>query len=164
MMSLIGDREPTMPRSTYLALALVVVGVASAAAQVRHARPASRPAASASPSAACAKLAADYDRASKDLAMNAAEDIGDDSAPRATMREAENNNTLAQARLTMDLMKNNSCTMPTAAPDASRYFSSALSCHSDMLRARYQGSHDQPASCDRAKWVPGDQPPTGGGA
>lgn len=100
-------------------------------------------------SSACTKLASDYDIASKQLAMNHAEGVGDNSAPRATMREARNNNILEKARITVELMRGNSCKMPTEAPDMGRYLSPALKCSTDMI-----GASTTPASCDMTTWQP----------
>src|SRR5687767_22819 len=69
----------------------------------------------------CTSLSSDYENASKKLAMLKAEGALDNSAVRATMREGQSGNILNEARMTMDLMKNNGCKGPTAAPSASRY-------------------------------------------
>jgi hypothetical protein len=88
--------------------------------------------------AVCSSLRTDYEDASKKLALNQAHENIDNSAIRATMRQSEDNNVLAQARITMDLMKNNGCKSPTYAPSASRYALSSLKCSAvlEELRAR----------------------------
>lgn len=113
-----------------------------------------------STSSACKSLGDDYDAASKQLAANLAEGIGDDSAIRATMRESQNQTTLDRARMTMDLMKGNGCKMPTSAPSANRYLTPALACQTDELKqstARMTGASTDtslPDSCDQTKWQP----------
>lgn len=119
-------------------------------------RGAPQPASSNSPSAICVNLAADYVGASKSLSYNMAVGLVDNSAPRATLRETQNSNILAQARLTLDLMMANSCRLPTSAPSP-KYLTSALQCRHDEIKAEVERSTITPASCDRTQWKPDGQ-------
>jgi hypothetical protein len=142
-------------RALMIVTGLALIGGYAVAATAMPRKPRTSVKAPASPSAICLKLSAGYENASKSLAGNVAKGIGDNSAPRATMREAENNNILAQARLTIDLLKENGCQMPTAAPSATRYFSAALKCKNDQLdMALGRGPIHIPDSCDSSKWTP----------
>ena len=100
---------------------------------------------------ACSKLAADYEGASKQLAMNFAEGAGDNSAVRATMRETRNATVMEKARLTVELMRGNNCKMPTEAPSMERYLSPALECQTALLTAQ---GNAMPAACVMANWQP----------
>ena len=97
----------------------------------------------------CSRLVSTYDGVSKDLAANVAEGLGDNSAPRATLRAIEDSNSLTQAHIALDLMRDYHCPLPKDAPDSAYYLSPALTCATDRLKAR--GS-DSPESCDRSKW------------
>ena len=131
-----------------------------------NAAPAHKPVKKATEPAICASLASDYEGASKKLAMLKVEGIFDDSAPRATMRETQSTNIIDQARITMDLMKNNGCKGPTAAPSADRYLTAALDCMkertsrlADAAWARVDGkpaaaASEPPTQCDQTKWSP----------
>lgn len=125
-----------------IALISLILAPVTAQAQVK---PAVAPAAG----GVCASLAKDYDDASKDLAANYAAGVGDNSAPRATLREMEDSNTLAQARITLDLMRDHRCPMPKSAPDRVFYLNDALTCATDRLKS---GGSAQPPSCNRAIW------------
>jgi hypothetical protein len=103
------------------------------------------------PATGCAGLSAAYLGFSKDLAANNAAGLADNSAPRATLRAMEDANTLARARITLDLMRDNRCTMPKSVPDAVTFLLPALTCATDRLKAR---GTESPASCDRSTWQP----------
>jgi hypothetical protein len=120
-------------------IALAVLSAAPAMAQTKPA--------AAQATGTCAALARDYDTASKDLADKEAEGVGDDSAPRATLRAMEDANTLAGARITLDLMRDNHCPLPKSAPNYIYYLASALSCRTDRLKGTVS-----PPSCDRTTW------------
>lgn len=114
--------------------------------------------------AVCKSLMTDYDAVSKKLAMLEADGTGDDSAPRASMREAQASNAINQARITFDVMKANGCTMPNAAPSASRYSIAALACEAGRQKIRTQERLDnlqdkyvyypEPKECDTDTWKP----------
>lgn len=103
-------------------------------------------------SATCTSLAGDLDNLGKSLAMNFAEGIGDRRRNGPALREAQYDNLLARVRLTMDLMRDNRCRMPTSVPDGGEYVESALQCRTDMLES--PAGAGTPASCDRASWRP----------
>jgi hypothetical protein len=114
-------------------------------------------------SAQCTKLRTDYDEASKTLALSKAEDLADDSAVRSNMRKTEDSNTIAQARITFDIMKSSGCKMPDFAPSADRYNLNMLDCvvalkkqQTEIVFARLDERMpkdvDQSA-CDTSKWA-----------
>lgn len=103
--------------------------------------------------AACAPLHEEYEDASKRLAQIHAQGLGDQSAPRATMREAESTKVLAGAGMTLELLKAHGCPLPTAAPSGTRYANAARICNLAMLEARRAGIYTFPASCERRQWV-----------
>ena len=85
------------------------------------------------------------------LAMNYAEGIGDDSAPRATLRETQYQSLLSRVRMNMDLMRDNRCKLPTSVPTGQEYASDAISCRSQILK---MGLETGDGSCDQSKWSP----------
>lgn len=114
---------------------------------------------------ACAKLRSDYEDASKELALNKAKGNVDNSAIRATMREAENNNILNQSRMIFDMMKANGCRIPDHIPSASRYGLASITCSAALQKRkadeaydRYQGRnfvyHGPITECDISEWTP----------
>ena len=136
-----------------------VVGSASiaVAAPVRRATKAGLP-------SGCVALIAEYEDASKGLAALKADGLTDTSAVRATMRETQASNILAQARITMDLLTSKKCGTPSAAPSASLYLAAALDCSlaratktSDAAWARVRGETASSGAplpeCDRSTWV-----------
>lgn len=108
------------------------------------------PRAPAAPSSACIALAADWTRIEQNLADNLARGLGDNSAPRATLRAMEDGNELAAAAITLDLMRDNRCPLPRRAPQSATYLGSALECATARLRI---GSGDNPPACDRSTWT-----------
>lgn len=130
------------------ALTMVPAGMPAMA----QTRPVAPPAAA--PAGTCATLMRQYDGASMDLAANFASSVGDDSAPRATLRQMEDANSLAKAQIAMDLMRDNRCPMPKSAPSIGPYVNQALSCATDRMKASASVS---PESCKRENWKPGGQ-------
>lgn len=141
-----GGLEGTMRIWVFAALG-GVVACSSAFAKETASAPKAEP-------VVCEKLHADYEDASKRMALNHAEGIGDNSALRATQREAQKASILAEARLMLDLLKGNGCHLPTSAPSLYRYYLSALTCHNDILAAKLSGTYIFPESCRRRSWVP----------
>ncbi|HEX4695277.1 hypothetical protein [Sphingomonas sp.] len=123
----------------------ILLASTPATAQTKPVAPASATAAGGT----CAALAREYEGASMDLAANYAEGVGDNSAPRATLRAMEDANTLARAHMTLDLMRDFRCTTPKNAPDSMLYLSAALNCATDRLKG---GGTTTPPSCDRSTW------------
>ena len=122
--------------------------VASSTGDIAAAKPGPRRAAAAS--GTCTRLYADMEHLKKSLAMNFADGIGDNSAARATMREAQEQSLMGRVRLTMDLMRDNRCRMPTSVPTGVEYADAAITCRTDQMSS---GSLNPP-SCDQDKWVP----------
>ena len=83
----------------------------------------------------------------KIAAQSQAEGLGDNSAPRATLRELEISNSLALARMNLDLAALNKCPARTKPLNPSIYLSEALDCNIQMLR----GNKDSPA-CKMQDW------------
>ena len=129
-----------------LAITLIISISISAPTVAQTARTASPVAA---PSATCTTLAADLTFAEQNIAISFVEGIGDNSAPRATLRAIREQNALSNAALTIALMRDNRCTMPTRAPRVATYVVAASQCETARLRA--PGQQDLPA-CDRATW------------
>lgn len=119
---------------------------------------------SSSANAICTQFRTAYDNVSKKLARNQADEAGDNSAARATMREAQNNSALSEARITLDLMKANSCATPSYVPSASRYSLASLKCAAALQRVRAIVAMDRlssrnsdyldPPACDTSTWMP----------
>ncbi|MGN6692255.1 MAG: hypothetical protein ACTHJU_15060, partial [Sphingopyxis sp.] len=76
----------------------------------------------------CAALMKTYNGASMTLADNLASSLGDNSAPRATLRQMEDANAISIAKIALDLMRDNRCPMPKSPPNAAPYLTQALLC------------------------------------
>lgn len=127
------------------ALAMTPVGVPA------YAQAKSGVATATAPAGTCGTLMRQYDGASMDLAANFASSVGDNSAPRATLRQMEDANSLATAKIALDLIRDTRCPTPKSAPSMAPYISQALTCSTERMKA--SGS-ESPASCDRANWKP----------
>lgn len=97
----------------------------------------------------CADLAGQWDRLEKNLASNSADDIGDNSAPRATLRNIEDLNGMTTASLLYAMMKDNRCPLPKSPPQPGTYLGAALTCATDRLKTA------SPDSCKRETWTKG---------
>ena len=104
----------------------------------------------ATPVGVCGTLAADWKRYELNMADREADQIGDNSAPRATLRALEQSNDLALAAMTLQFMRDNRCQLPKRAPSAATYFGAALACSTARLK---QSGTETPAECDRDKWT-----------
>lgn len=118
--------------------------------------------------AQCQKLRADYDNASKKLALSKAYQMADmnemigNSPIRSTMRNSENGNIITQAQMTFDIMKSTGCKLPTYTPSADRYGMASLNCavalseqkKNNALASLKYGpqSYDTPTACDISTW------------
>lgn len=122
---------------------LGAIGLASSFPQVAAAQAAP----GAKPTALCPGLATQWDNVEKDLAAREANGVGDNSAPRATLRAIENSNDLARAQMVLSLMQAGRCSLPDSPPSYVVYLSNALSC----ATARLKGTKD-PVECDRKGW------------
>jgi len=125
------------------ALAMTPVGVPA------YAQAKSGGAMATAPAGTCGTLMRQYDGASMDLAANFASSVGDNSAPRATLRQMEDANSLATAKIALDLIRDNRCPTPKSAPSMAPYISQALTCSTERMKA---SGAESPASCDRANW------------
>ena len=130
-----------------LMTALALTSPVSAMAQTTTAAPASSPAPKLS---TCEALAADWKRFEMNMADRFADGVGDNSAPRATLRAIEEGNDLLKANLTLQFMRDNKCSLPKAAPSGSDYISAALECSTQRLKVGFEAAK---AVCDRANWV-----------
>lgn len=95
---------------------------------------------------ACAKLSADYENASKALALLFAEGAADNSAIRATMREAREANLRNEARDNLDLMKAHNCALPLSAPSARPYLIQAMDCQTARMQQNSSRDVTKPES------------------
>lgn len=134
-----------MRTACLIVAALSVTALPAAPLAAQAARP---PAAA--PSATCVALAADWTRIEQNLAVNLARSIADNSAPRATLRAIEDSNELTAASITLDLMREYRCPLPTSAPRSVTYLESALSCATARLSP---GAGENPPPCDRSTWT-----------
>lgn len=110
-------------------------------------------AASSPQASACAKLADDYETASKRLALSFAESIGEKSAVRETMREAHAANVRAEASQTLELMKAHGCALPLSAPNPSGYLSPAMDCQIARMERVLDPVATPITACDMSTWV-----------
>ena len=84
----------------------------------------------------------------KRIAMTDAEGIGDNSAPRATMRQQQITGYKTDIQTTLNLMAAQKCKLPKATPNAAKYYSSAMSCQLKNMSAKNQDER-----CDMWKEV-----------
>lgn len=129
-----------------IAAALLVVEISGPA----WAQPAAGGAATppAKPLTTCEALALDWRSAEYDLAENYAEGMTDDSAPRATMRAAQDQNALLKAQIALTLMHDNKCSLPKRAPSSITYLLNALKCQTEKLKGNFKSPE-----CDHSTWT-----------
>jgi hypothetical protein len=99
------------------------------------------------PLTTCEALARDWRNVEVDLAKSNAEDIGDNSAPRATMRAIRDGNSLEVAAITLSLMRDNKCSLPKRPPSHVTYMIPAIECATEQLKGNYKAPQ-----CDTATW------------
>lgn len=97
----------------------------------------------------CEQLQSQWREVEMNLAEIYAEGLGDNSAPRATMRATRTTSEMSQANVILGLMAANKCPAPTKAPSEYTYAAAALNCST----ARLKGATQIPA-CDRTLWKP----------
>lgn len=95
----------------------------------------------------CTALADAVEWQLKNAAQNRVEGIGDNSAPRAALREAKTANSLALIQLNLQLMVINKCPARTKPLDPNFYFGDAAECSTQLLR----GNKDT-AACNLKDW------------
>jgi hypothetical protein len=98
----------------------------------------------------CAALATDYDMIERRMAAREANAVGDNSAARGAVREAEETNDLARAQIVLTLLQHGRCPMPDHAPSADRYLGAATAC----AEARLREGPNAPV-CNMANWRQG---------
>jgi hypothetical protein len=98
-------------------------------------------------STACGTLKSQWRSVEITLAELQSGDVGDSSAPRATMRAVQAGNEYGQAQLIFDLMVDHKCPLPGSAPSPMTYYSDALRCDT----ARLKGSPSA-SECDYSSW------------
>jgi len=121
------------------------IAVSVASAGLAQTKPAAPPVSAGT----CSYLMKRYDNASMDMAANFASSVGDNSAPRATLRAMEDANSLSEAKMALDLMRDHRCAMPKTVPNSALYSLEAMTCASDRMKI---GAGANPPSCDRAQW------------
>jgi hypothetical protein len=113
-----------------------------------------RPSAQPTPSAGsaysfCREAGMAIDDSLREAGYTKAQDIGDDSAPRATMRAARITAEMAAIQANITLMIANHCPLPDLPMSSSVYEGAAIEC----VLAR--DTETVKAKCDRATWLPG---------
>ena len=98
----------------------------------------------------CEALTADWRRVEQNMADRFVEALGDNSAPRATMREMREANDLAIAAMTLQFMRDNKCPLPKRAPNTGTYLTAALECSKARREA---GATTSPPACQRENWI-----------
>jgi hypothetical protein len=111
----------------------------------------SMPAQAAAP-AVCGRLASDYDFLDRQVAMSNSEDLTDDSAPRANLRATRNLDAHTKQLMILEIMRSQSCPLPTMVGGDTLYLTSALACST----ARLKGTADAP-ECKLDSWVRDDK-------
>jgi hypothetical protein len=129
-------------------LVIIAVAMVAASSSFAQAPRAARPAAPAAAPSRCAALHSDWRSVEIALAQNSASEIGDNSAPRATLRAMEDNNALMRAQMTLELMRAAGCSLPPRAPTMGTFFLDALDCQTERLRGGRTGE----GACDTASW------------
>jgi hypothetical protein len=84
-----------------------------------------------------------------DLAESYAEGVTDNSAPRATMRAARDQDSLLKAQIALSLMRENKCTLPKRVPSSLTYMLNAMKCQTEKLKGNYKSTE-----CDYSTWTP----------
>lgn len=131
-------------------IVLISITVALAATAASQPGQAQTKATSPAPaSTVCAGLMATYERTSQNLADSFASSVGDNSAPRATLRAMEDANEWSKAKMALDLMRDHRCPMPKSLPSAGPYISAALECRT--ARMKVSGT-TTPEECKRENW------------
>lgn len=97
----------------------------------------------------CAALKADYAHVEKMMASRSADGFTDDSAPRATMRAAQDTADLTRAQLIVTLMQANHCALPDHAASELTYMLPAMTCKTDEMKGTAS-----PPSCKMQDWQP----------
>lgn len=95
--------------------------------------------------ASCEQLKSLYDDQDKHIALINVRGIGDDSAPRATLRQLQKLEHLLQKQMLLDFMTRKKCKFPDHV--SSQYRLNAIKCGTQILK----GNSSHP-DCDKSKW------------
>lgn len=142
-------------RSVLIASLTLVVGVeahAQAAGRGTSAVRSGGP--TASTTTICAALTRAIESAEMRLSSLDAQSVGDNSAPRATMRRAEQGGVYSQIQANISLMAAHRCAPYPYPISGSAFMLSALECETAMLG--WTSSRPLPESCNRANWTRSD--------
>lgn len=110
------------------------------------------PAAASAPAPNCAAFEAVIDGALKSQAITFANDIGDNSAPRATLSELRIANQWRKIEINLRLMEAAGCPLPTTPITGMEYLTPALTCENARLTAIRGGSTAEPSECNLDSW------------
>lgn len=103
----------------------------------------------AKPLTTCELLSRDWRNVEIELAKSNIEDIGDNSAPRATMRAIKDTNSIQIAAITLMLMRDHKCSVPKRAPSHVTYMIPAMECRTEQLKGNYKAPQ-----CETSTWKP----------
>lgn len=92
----------------------------------------------------CDALTQDWRNTEIHLSQLQVDDLGDDSAIRATLRAVQQENDFQTEAMTLQLMRNSHCALPKRAPNPNRYSDDILNC----IRKDDAGA----AECKRENW------------
>lgn len=109
----------------------------------------------AAPAGKCAALANDWRSIEIALANNSVDSATDNSAPRATMRAAEDTMTYSKAQIVLRLMEVNRCALPDRPPLPGTFLLEALSCKTARMKATIEQVRAGIPECDQANWKGG---------
>ncbi len=112
------------------------------------------PATSAAPPSICKAFGDQIESDLQDLAEIDADEITDNSAPRATMRADRQIVKLETIRANIDLMSAHHCAPYAHTVSSHRYFLPATQCQLDILNSVKAGKSGVPDTCSRANWKP----------
>ena len=101
----------------------------------------------AQPKDLCSQLMEAYDQSAKSASLSWAQGVGDNSAPRATLRELEISNQLIARQINLTLMIQYKCPLPRTPASSNEYISNAVSCSTALLMNK-----KSPPECDLKKW------------
>jgi hypothetical protein len=101
----------------------------------------------AQPQVGCGEFQKAIDHSNKLIALTDAEGIGDNSAARAQLQEAQIANYLRRIELNLTLMIQNKCAVPKEPFTTSDYLENALKCSTEQINGNYKSPE-----CDLDKW------------
>ena len=88
-----------------------------------------------------------YDRANKEISSAVAKGIGDNSAPRATLREMRVLNERMLQMITLEQMHFHGCNLPKKTSSKIEYITPAINCETARLKGK-SGALE----CESSKW------------